>query len=67
MCVCVRVSKYKEKKLAETCEKWMELNFVPYCGASEHLKAMPLDLITKTLRSNRLVKNDFTSFLVWLS
>ncbi|KAK6177906.1 hypothetical protein SNE40_012776 [Patella caerulea] len=63
-------SQYNQDQLVEACEKWLELNFIPQIAIQIQLREVPMDLIQKILKSNRLfVYNEYSIYralVYWL-
>ncbi|CAF0716688.1 unnamed protein product [Brachionus calyciflorus] len=80
MCVTIHTSnigsyyqsfhKNNEKFGVEVCEKWLEMNLIPNLGSSIHLREIPLRLLIKTIKSNRLfTENEYNTFftiITWI-
>lgn len=45
--------KYNEVKLIEKCENWLEMNLVTQLSSTSYLKQIPIELLIKTIKSNR--------------
>ncbi|CAH1784841.1 unnamed protein product [Owenia fusiformis] len=45
---------YGQEEVVCMCERWLDLNLVPWLSTQIHLRQLPFDLLQKTLRSNRL-------------
>ncbi|XP_050396799.1 BTB/POZ domain-containing protein 16 [Patella vulgata] len=63
-------SQYNEDQLVGACEKWLELNFIPQVAIQIQLREVPMELIQKILKSNRLfVYNEYSIYralVYWL-
>ncbi|XP_048745848.2 BTB/POZ domain-containing protein 16-like isoform X3 [Ostrea edulis] len=47
-------SKYHQEQVVLACEKWLELNLIPQMSSQIQLRDVPVELIQKILKSNRL-------------
>ncbi|XP_061180078.1 BTB/POZ domain-containing protein 16-like isoform X2 [Saccostrea echinata] len=55
--VCIyhlAASKYHQEQVVLACERWLELNLIPQLSSQIQLRDVPMELIQKTLKSNRL-------------
>ncbi|ESO96995.1 hypothetical protein LOTGIDRAFT_231748 [Lottia gigantea] len=56
-------SKYDQDILTDACERWLELNLIPHVASQIQLRDVPLELLQKILRSNRLfVYNEYSVY-----
>ncbi|XP_022344792.2 BTB/POZ domain-containing protein 16-like isoform X7 [Crassostrea virginica] len=47
-------SKYQQEQVVLACERWLELNLIPQMSCQIQLRDVPMDLLQKILKSNRL-------------
>ncbi|ELT97706.1 hypothetical protein CAPTEDRAFT_187834 [Capitella teleta] len=61
--------KYHQEALEEACERWLEVNLTPKLSQCLQLRQVPIDLLHKILKSNRLFTysefNVFKTVALW--
>ncbi|KAH3706777.1 hypothetical protein DPMN_066166 [Dreissena polymorpha] len=61
------VAPHQQERIVLACERWLELNLIPVLSNNIQLCEMPMDLLQKILKSNRLLTyNEFSVYLLAL-
>ncbi|XP_045189998.2 BTB/POZ domain-containing protein 16-like isoform X4 [Mercenaria mercenaria] len=56
-------SKHQQEHVVLACERWLELNLIPDLSENIQLREMPMELLQKIVKSNRLfVFNEFSVY-----
>ncbi|OWF40204.1 BTB/POZ domain-containing protein 16-like isoform X4 [Mizuhopecten yessoensis] len=56
-------SKYQQEHVLLACERWMELNLIPQLSSQIQLREVPMEVLQKILKSNRLfVYNEYSVY-----
>lgn len=56
-------TRHQQEEIVLACERWLELNLIPELSGHIQLREMPMDLMQKILKSNRLfVTNEYSIY-----